>query len=105
MFIIMEPDMVKSYFGENSSVPIVEFPKDFYPVSNRFVDSVPTAKLIMTEMDHTIYFCMYKEEIQCHRATLEILTCCGLFCDHQRSDLGINQKCGCSYVKLKGILM
>jgi hypothetical protein len=102
MFIIIEPDMVECYLGENSSVPIVEFPKDFYPVTNRFVDSVPTTKLIMPEMDHTVYFCMHKEKIQCHRATLEVSTCSGSFCDRQRSDLGINQKCGCSYVKTKG---
>jgi hypothetical protein len=104
MFAIIEPDMVEAYLGENTSVPIVEFPMDFYPVNNKFVDSVPTSKLITPEMDHTAYFCMHKEKIQCRRATLEMSTCAGSFCDRQRSDLGTNQKCGCSYVKSKGNL-
>jgi hypothetical protein len=56
----------------------------------------------MPEMDHTNYFCIHHEKIKCNRATFEYASCSGSFCDRQRSDLGLNQKCGCSYMKTKG---
>jgi hypothetical protein len=102
MFVIIEPDMVEYYLGKNTSVPIVESPKDYFPVNNRFVDSVLSTKLVVPEMDHTNYFCIHKEKIKCSLATFEYASGSRLFCDHQHSDLGINQKCGCSYMKTKG---
>jgi hypothetical protein len=94
--------MVEYYLGENTSVPIVKSPKDYFPVNNRFVDSVPITKLVLPDMDHTNYFCMHKQKIKCSRATFEYASCSGSFCDRQRSDLGQNQKCGCRYMKTKG---
>ena len=60
MFIIIEPDMVEYYLGmDNTSIPIVKSLKDFFPVNNRFVESVQDTKLVLPEMDHTNYFCMH----------------------------------------------
>jgi hypothetical protein len=102
MFVIIEPDMVEYYLGENTSIPIVESPKDYFPVNNRFLDSVAPTKLVLPEMDHTNYFCIHHEKVKCSRATIEYASCSGSFCDRQRSDLGPNQKCGCSYMKTIG---
>ncbi len=102
MFMIIEPDMVEYYLGDTTSVPIVESPKDFIPVNNRFVDSISTSKLIMPDTDHTTYFCLHKQKIKCSRASLEYASCSGSFCDRQRLNLGPAQKCGCMYMTSKG---
>lgn len=102
MFIIIEPDMVEYYLGDTTSVPIVESPKDFIPVTNRFVDSVVPSQLVMPDADHTTYFCLHKQKIKCSRASLESASCSGSFCDRQRLNLGPGQKCGCMYMTAKG---
>lgn len=53
IFIIVEPDMVKYYLGDTSSVPIIECPKKFIPINNRSTDIIPKAKLDMPDAYHT----------------------------------------------------
>jgi hypothetical protein len=102
IFIIIEPDMVEYYLGETSSVPIVECPKDFIPIIDPPVQIIRRSKLEVPDADHTSYFCLHKQSIDCKHSTLEDASCSGRFCDRQQINLGMNQKCGCLYMSGKG---
>jgi len=97
VFVLEEPDPVKSYLGDTQSVPLVDRCDRALPLIAASIIAVPTVPITSPPVGHTKYFCQHNlRDLKIGRVYVQKASCGGVFCDRQQ-ELVNNQKCGCFF--------